>query len=110
MRHKLLICSCGGDGDVGDDGDGDDDDLPMYSVHPWCSFHVLHCDRFALSENTTLYFGQHNLPPPLPQCPHVGTHAGGLGRVSIIIISSSFDFLDFQYPYFYVNSCCHDSQ
>ena len=53
MRHKLLICSCGGDDDVGDDGDGDDDDLPMYSVHPWCSFHVLHCDRFALSENTT---------------------------------------------------------
>ena len=34
MRHKLLICSCGGDDDVGDDGNGGDDvDLLMYSVH-----------------------------------------------------------------------------
>ena len=42
MRHKLLICPCGGDDDgVGDDGDGDDDDGLMYSVHPWCFSHVL---------------------------------------------------------------------
>ena len=64
MRHKLLICPCGGDDDgVGDDGDGDDDDGLMYSLHPWCFFHVFQCDKFALSLLYHVYFGQYRLFP-----------------------------------------------